>query len=107
MSEQITITLILAVQGIIIALIGYAGVRLNKIAKDAKEAKFQVKNAHTTNLREELDTRHDETRKWFSALYAGQQSHTEILKQHGDKLDIIQVATIGNSKRISSLEDTK
>lgn len=35
---------------------------------DARAARAQVENGHSTNLREELDERHEETRGWFRGL---------------------------------------
>lgn len=35
---------------------------------DARAAREQVQNGHSTNLREELDDRHEETRGWFRGL---------------------------------------
>lgn len=37
-------------------------------AKDAKEARIQVKNSHTTNLREEGDERHEATMNALTEL---------------------------------------
>lgn len=37
----------------------------NRIRHDAEQAREQVKNSHSTNLREELDTRHAETLEHF------------------------------------------
>lgn len=59
---------------ILVALIGAAGLVLVSVIGirtngRVKAIQGQVQNDHTTNLREELDERHDETRSWFSALW--------------------------------------
>lgn len=39
-----------------------------RTAVRVKSIQTQVENSHTTNLREELDTRHEETKRWFNEL---------------------------------------
>lgn len=38
------------------------------LRRRVKSIQGQVQNDHSTNLREELDDRHDETRDWFKDL---------------------------------------
>ncbi|ANP74551.1 hypothetical protein PA27867_3633 [Cryobacterium arcticum] len=61
-----TVAAIITGGTVISALLAYLGVRVNKAIGHAKSAaddsaatKEQVQNSHTTNLREESDTRHD------------------------------------------------
>lgn len=42
--------------------------KLAEIGKDAKEARVQVKNSHSTNLREEQDERHIATKELLKEL---------------------------------------
>lgn len=52
-TEGIWVAVIAAVQGIMLAVLG-------KVSKDSSLTRKEVKNAHTNNLREELDERHAE-----------------------------------------------
>lgn len=66
---------------ILVALIGAAGLILVSVIGlrtngRVKAIQGQVQNDHTTNLREELDERHDETRQWFWALW-NRHDHTD------------------------------
>lgn len=59
---------------ILTALIGAGGLILVAViglrtSGRVKSIQGQVQNDHSTNLREELDERHDETRRWFRALW--------------------------------------
>lgn len=89
MSETLLVTLITAGQAITLALIGLIGIRLGKVKTDvgrvqtdvgrvqkdaaaartnSAAAREQVENNHDTNLREENDSRHAETKRWFDEL---------------------------------------
>lgn len=56
---QALISLGLVLSAALPAYFGLKG-KLLEISKNAKEARDQTANTHTTNLREELDERHDE-----------------------------------------------
>lgn len=69
---------------ILVALIGAAGLILVAVVGlrtngRVKAIQGQVQNDHSTNLREELDERHDETRQWFWALWRRHDSTDERL----------------------------
>lgn len=95
MSEQVLTTLILAMQGIMVAIIGALAVRVGtvkgkvtavqtdvsnvqsdvtKVKKDTAAALDQVANNHVDadgnpiNMREENDSRHAETKAWMQDL---------------------------------------
>lgn len=63
---QISVALIAAVAAIVAALVtGFFGIRTRR---DTRATRAQVENDHSTNLRVELDERHEETRSWFRFL---------------------------------------
>lgn len=75
MTDTVLTTLITAGQAITLALIGLVGIRLGKVKRDvasskrdAAAARWQVENTHDTNMREENDSRHAETKSWIDAL---------------------------------------
>lgn len=98
MSEQVLISLILAGQGVLVALIGAISIRLGKVKgkvaavqtdvtkvkKDTAAALDQVANNHVDsegnpiNMREENDSRHAETKAWVAdlKLVTTRQFHT-------------------------------
>jgi len=59
--------LVIAVGGVILGVL-YAVVKLRKLAADLGIVKTEVKNNHTTNLREEADDRHEENARKLDAL---------------------------------------
>lgn len=82
MTEQVLTTLITAGQAVTLGLIGLIGIRLGKVKNDVGKVKAdaaaartnsaaareQVENNHDTNLREESDTRHEETKGWIDEV---------------------------------------
>ncbi|MGX9346391.1 hypothetical protein [Microbacterium sp. KNMS] len=66
MTEGVSVALVTTIGGILVAVIGVLGASINsKLGR----VRAQVENDHSTNLREELDARHNETRGWFSAIW--------------------------------------
>lgn len=70
MTEPVIITLITVlgggVLGILATLVGKinnVGRRVRQVGKDATIAREQTQNSHETNLRDDLDTKHEETHK--------------------------------------------
>ena len=53
MSDSIIVQVIISLSSIIVALISLIAVYMNR--QDVKDVKHQVKNAHSTNLRKDLD----------------------------------------------------
>ena len=74
MDPVILVALITTLGGVIVALIGFWG-KVTEIRDHTKEAKEQVKNSHTTNLRDDMDAIHEDVR---AAL--------ELLKQHSKEI---------------------
>lgn len=61
-AAQIIASVFTAVGLVVVAVI------TTRTRHDARAAREQVQNGHSTNLREELDDRHEETRGWFRGL---------------------------------------
>lgn len=59
---EIIVATIGALALVVVAVIG------NGVRRRVKSIQGQVQNDHESNLREELDDRHDETRDWFKDL---------------------------------------
>lgn len=59
---QIVASVVAAVGIIIVAILG------TRVRRDTRASREQLENNHSTNLREELDERHQETRGWFRGL---------------------------------------
>lgn len=59
---QIVASVVAAVGIVIVAILG------TRVRRDTRASREQLENNHSTNLREELDERHHETRGWFRSL---------------------------------------
>lgn len=68
MTEPVLIALIGCAQAVTVAFVGVLSVRIGKVRRDTTATREQVVNDHTTNFREENDSRHNETRGWFREL---------------------------------------
>lgn len=68
MSDVVTVAMISTVGAILVAILTRLNFKVNRVGRDAAEARDQTTNAHETNLREELDKRHAETTDWFKSL---------------------------------------
>jgi len=93
---EIIVALIGALGIVLVALIGVFG---SKINGRLRAVQGQVQNDHATNLREELDSRHAETRQWFWALWKRQDRQDEAI----DKLFSL---VRDERERLDDLEDT-
>lgn len=94
----ITEGVIVAMCGVIVALLGLIGKAVydNKrettsIKKDVKETKFQVANDHSTNLREDVDDKH------FKTIDAVQKVDRKVTRAFGE------IST--TNKRLNSYAD--
>lgn len=100
MSEPVIVALVSAAALVLVATIGLiarVNVQVTRVRRDAAEAKDQVTNDHSKNLRHELDDRHAETRGWFRRL---ERSIGGIRDDH--RLTRIELHDL--SERVSSLE---
>ena len=112
MSETVLLAIIGGVVTVLTAIIGKISIDVGRTKKDAKsaaddarEARIQVKNSHTTNLREEGDERHAELVEKITELgkdVAGlRQDHQDTTKNVG----LIHGALRGLRKDITGLRD--
>ena len=68
MSEPVVVAIIGALQAVLIVLISRLSHRVTQVKRDAAVTRENVVNDHTTNLRDENDTRHADVRRWFTKL---------------------------------------
>ncbi|QMU97857.1 hypothetical protein FVO59_12045 [Microbacterium esteraromaticum] len=102
MSEGVLITIITAGQAIVLALLGIVATRLGKVRTtvgavqtdvarvkadasaartNSAAARVQVENDHSTNMREENDERHRETKRWIDDLRATFTGEIRVLRK--------------------------
>ena len=100
------VQVIVAGFGVLTAITTTIGILLEKGRRAAKasradirEVKEQVKNNHSTNLREESDSRHGET---TSKLDTALEMIANMQRSQGWLYDLIA----GNTHRLDDLEDT-
>lgn len=66
MTEGLAVAIVGSIATVLVAVITVFGTLINnKLGR----VRAQVENSHSTNLREELDERHNETRGWFAAIW--------------------------------------
>jgi uncharacterized coiled-coil DUF342 family protein len=94
-----TITSLGGIAAIIVSIVLSRRTRrdVQQVASDAREVKEQVKNSHTTNLREENDERHAEVVGELKAIRRTQTKHSNQIgelqsTQRGMKRDIGRLA---------------
>lgn len=73
------------------------GKQMTAMQTKLERVRGQVENSHHTNLREELDARHKETRRWFDGLrddvtetrqdIGGIRSEMRLLRRRDDGID--------------------
>lgn len=68
MTDAVLIALIGCAQAVTVAFVGVLTVRMGKVRRDTTATREQVVNDHSTNFRDENDSRHAETRGWFREL---------------------------------------
>lgn len=102
--SSVQIAIISGGQGIIVALIGYLGIRVSRISKNTKIVKAQVQNSHTKNFREDTDDKHDDV---IIALNEIKADVREVKADVGGvKSDIggIRSDIRNNNRRLTTLE---
>lgn len=70
MTESVVVAIVTTIGLIVVAVIS------NRTRQHAKAARDQVQNSHSTNLRDELDTRHVENVGKLDDLLDWQKEHT-------------------------------
>lgn len=113
MAPEVLVALITAGQAITLAFIGVLTSRLGKVKTavgevkaDAAAAREQVENNHDTNLREENDSRHAETKGWIDDLrsaFTGQ--FATITRDIGGLREEIRIDRHTNGQRFNNIED--
>ncbi|AVO22508.1 hypothetical protein PBI_PAEDORE_25 [Streptomyces phage Paedore] len=68
--------------GTLVELLRRQNNAINEVRENAQEARDQVANTHSTNLRDDLDRVID----GLEAVLAGQARHDEALRQHGREI---------------------
>ncbi len=97
MTEGIWIAVIAAAQAVTLAFIGI-------VAKDSSLTRKEVKNSHSTNLREELDERHNEQMSELRGIRKdiGRLDKRDI--DRGEEIRDLRRKTETNDARIGRLE---
>ncbi|MEU3709016.1 DUF2746 domain-containing protein [Streptomyces catenulae] len=72
-----------ALVGVLVELVRRQGRALGEVREHTEEARHQVANTHTTNLRDDVDRVLD----GMEQLLAGQLRHDEALGRHGDEIN--------------------
>lgn len=65
MTENVLITIITSINGLVLAVVGIVG---SVIMRRIGAVRAQVENTHDTNLRDDLDGKHDENRGVLLAI---------------------------------------
>jgi hypothetical protein len=59
MSDTVLVALVTVVGGGLLGILGTLISKINRVGKDAAEARDQTANSHTINLRDDIDEKHD------------------------------------------------
>jgi hypothetical protein len=59
MSDTVLVALVTVVGGGLLGILGTLISKVNRVGKDAAEARDQTANSHTINLRDDIDEKHD------------------------------------------------
>ena len=113
-------TLITAGQAITLALIGLIGIRLGRVKnevgqvkadaaaarKNSAAAREQVENDHDTNLREENDSRHKETKGWIDGIRRDMaRQFSTVGRDIGGLREELRIDRQANAQRFNNIED--
>lgn len=71
-----------AVVGALAEFVRRQGKAINEVREHSQEARKQVQNSHSTNLRDDVDR----VLAGIEKLVAGQANHAEALRQHGREI---------------------
>lgn len=97
MPETVLVAIIGGAQAVIIAFVGVLNARIGRVSKDSAATRAQVENDHSTNLREEADDRHKETRGLLHGLARDIGGIRQELRQGHERMQ-------GHDERIMALE---
>ncbi|GGU77262.1 hypothetical protein GCM10010211_48980 [Streptomyces albospinus] len=79
-------TVTVALVGVLVELVRRQGQALSEVREHTEEARHQVANTHSTNLRDDVDRVLD----GMEQLLAGQLRHDEALGRHGDEINALR-----------------
>lgn len=68
MSDAVLIAAVGCAQAVLVALVGVIAVRMGRVRRDTEATRDHVVNDHSTNMREENDSRHAETLRYFAEV---------------------------------------
>lgn len=114
MDRDVTLALIGAGQAIILALIAAAGIflgkvngKVNKVREDSAVTRDQVANDHSTNLREEQDSRHQENTTTLDTIVKKLDTVQEQIGELFSSDISLHKRAQSNADRIWELEHTR
>lgn len=83
--------LITGVFGLLVAVISIVLPRLLRQGRDIAEVKYQVKNSHGTNLRDDLDALFIEVRTGFGLMHDRLNTlHTDVAWERRERIDLAE-----------------
>lgn len=80
--------------------------RVEKLDEKTERVRSQVENSHQTNLREELDERHTETRRWFDRASDAIDETRRDLGGIRSELRLLRTRDDGLDERVQRIEST-
>lgn len=97
------VAIISAVSAVLVAILGTFAHQLKGIKKDASEARWQVKNSHKSNMRDDLDDVHQEIKDFREEI---RNNHQEVIAV---RQDIRYLTAVDREQwsAISKLQDTQ
>lgn len=86
-NPDVAIVIIGAIQAITLALLGIVGKWLTTIKASSTAVRKQVENSHTSNLRDDMDEKHEKLIKRISGLDIRTSKHIELLSERVNGID--------------------
>ena len=103
-NPSVIIALIGFVQALMLGVLGKIGIDSSQARKDSEITRKEVKNSHSTNLREDLDKQHEQV----MTEIRGVRSDVKILNQRdlarGEELQDVREDIRSVEKKISCLD---
>lgn len=91
---------------VLVALIGVVGTVLGLLLQRSSEIRHQVKNSHTTNLRDDIDGKHDENAEKLERIFTTLgRIDARVANVESTQTTILRTVA-RQSERIDELEDT-
>lgn len=105
MSTEYTETLVAViggVQAVMLALFGLIGKLVVNIRSSSRAVEEQVQNHHDTNLRDDMDAKHEKVTKQLRAIDSRTSKHIELL---GERINRVDDRFNGVESRLDMLAD--